>query len=116
MTAESPVLAAERRAHAADHGASDPLPPPTASGTARALSEALTEGALHDHVGAVRDYVAQRDGVTLTQDGSILTLTVADGEVLIELDSEQRIGRLAFSMNAADLPRPGFWARLFRRG
>ncbi len=114
MTAESPVLAVERRLHAAEHGA-EPLPAPTASATARALTEALGEG-LDDHVAAVRAYAEQREGASLADDGAALTLVLSDGEVLMELDEEQRIARLAFSMTAADLPSRGFWSRLFGRG
>lgn len=114
MTAESVILATERRLWS-DARADAPLPAPTASDTARALSEALSSGAIDDHLAAVRDYAAQRDGAALTEEGAILSLALTDGEVLIELDDEQRIGRLAFSMNADDLPRPGFWSRLLRR-
>ena len=114
MPAESAILATERRLWAETAGDA-PLEAPTASGTARALSETLAAGELDDHLAAVRVYAAERDDVTLTEDGSILTLALSDGEVLIELDEQQRIGRLAFSMNAHDLPRRGFWARLFGR-
>lgn len=114
MVSDSPLLAVERRIHAVEQG-SETLPAPTASATARALSEALAAVELDDHVGALRDYAGQRDGVTLTQDDRILILAMSDGEVLIELDDDQRIARLAFSMNAHDLPRPRFWSRLFGR-
>ncbi|WP_166869636.1 hypothetical protein [Salinibacterium sp. ZJ70] len=115
MAPQSPILAAERRLHAAEHG-SDELPAPTASATAHALSDALAAGELDDHVDALRTYAAEREGASLTEDGHLLTLTVSDGEVLVELGDERRIGRLAFTMTPVDLPHRGFWARLFRRG
>ncbi len=114
MASESPILAVERRIHR-DESAGDPLPAPTASATARALSECLAAGDLDDHLGALRAYAAERDGASLTENGRVLTLTLSDGEVLVELDDEQRIGRLAFSMTPLDLPRRGFWSRLLGR-
>lgn len=114
MAPESPILAAERLLHAEEHGA-DELPAPTASTTAHALSEALAAGELDDHIDALRAYAAEREGATLTEDGHVLTLTLSDGEVLVEIGDERRIGRLAFSMTPLDRPRRGFWARLFGR-